>query len=186
LNVAGAAHLSLYGCRAPRLNGWFGACSLSSTIREASQLLLLFAAILGVPANPFMTAQAAPALYISGTITSGDIKLPGVIITAKNIATGDSISAATDEQGYCRSAVPTPGTYRVRTELFGFSPANLLIEVADHEIQADFTLSLAAAGSTAANNQLPVRHIAKKSIFLVVLAVAVAAELRLTRNTTEE
>src|SRR2546426_65999 len=121
-------------------------------MRAASQLLIVALTVLG----SLSFAAPAPAFYISGTITNGDTKLPGVVIIAESIDAGDSISTASDEEGHYRLAVPTPGTYRVRAELFGFSPANLLVEVGDHEIEADFTLSLAAAGSTAANNQSPV------------------------------
>src|SRR5262249_2447609 len=124
-------------------------CSQGWKMRASSQLLVVGLTVLG----SFSFAAQAPAFYISGTITSGDTKLPGVVIIAESIATGDSITTASDEEGHYRLAVPPPGTYRVRAELFGFSPANLLIEVADHEVQANFTLSLAAAGSMTANNQ---------------------------------
>jgi len=127
-------------------------CSQGWKMRAASQLLVVGLGVLG----SLSFAAQTPAFFISGTITSGNTKLPGVVIIAESIATGDSITTASDEEGHYRLAVPTPGTYRVRAELFGFSPANLLIEVADHEVQANFTLSLAAAGSMAANNQSPV------------------------------
>src|SRR6266581_6105185 len=111
-------------------------------MRAALQLLVLFAVALTMLPSPFARAQSVPAFYIAGTIASGDTKLPGVVITVESTATGKSISTASDDQGHYRLTVPAPGTYRVRAELFGFSPEQRVLSVAEHQDQADFKLTL--------------------------------------------
>lgn len=99
-------------------------------------------------------AHSSAGLYISGTIASGDTNLPGVVISAENTATGKSISTVSDDQGHYRLMVPTSGTYRVRIELFGFSPADRVLSTADHGTQADFKLALAPVERPAADHHL--------------------------------
>jgi hypothetical protein len=110
-------------------------------VRTAIQLLLIFAVAVETVLISAVSAQSnAPSIY--GTITSGEFKLPGVVITAEEAGTGKFISASTDDQGRYRLALPGPGTYRVRVELFGFSPDTRVLSVIDQRAQADFKLSL--------------------------------------------
>ena len=127
-------------------------------MRAASHLVTLFVVTVAMLPSIVVATQSAPGLYISGTITSSDTKLPGVVITAESTANGKSISTVSDDQGHYRLAVPTPGTYRVRAELFGFSPEERVLSVADYEAQTDFKLTLTAAEDIAANHDLQARQ----------------------------
>jgi trimeric autotransporter adhesin len=123
-------------------------------MRTALQLLVIFAVAVTTLPSYIASAQSALGLYISGTIASDDTKPPGVLINAENTATGVAISTVSDDQGHYRLIVPVPGTYRVRVELFGFSPSDRVLSIADRETQADFKLALAPVERTAANHHL--------------------------------
>lgn len=90
-------------------------------------------------------AAAQPAgASISGSVqdTQGGV-LPGVAVTALNIASGRLLEAVTDEQG--RYAFPAigAGSYRVTARLAGFNESGRTIRVAPGEsVRADFVLSL--------------------------------------------
>jgi hypothetical protein len=112
-------------------------------VRTASQQLILFALVISVLASQIVGAQSAPALYISGTIVSGDTRLPGVLVAVDSSVDARTISTFSDEQGHYRLTVPAPGTYRIRVELFGFSPNRRVLPVTDQETQVNFTLALA-------------------------------------------
>src|SRR5438128_12227069 len=100
-------------------------------------------------------AQSVPDFYISGTIVSGETNLPGVIVTAKSSATGKTFSTVSDDQGRYRLSVPALGTYRVKVELFGFSPANRVLSTTEQTTRADFRLTLTTVESSAANHHPP-------------------------------
>ena len=79
---------------------------------------LLVCTILTLPAIGY--AQEA---VINGTVTdSSGAVLPGVTMTATNEATGNTFVAVTDATGRYRISVRT-GTYKLATELSGFSAA---------------------------------------------------------------
>jgi hypothetical protein len=124
-------------------------------MHAASQLLALFAIAFAMLPGPFAGGQSAPGFYISGTIASGETKLPGVVITAESTATGKSTSTVSDDEGHYRLAVPGPGTYRVRAELFGFSPEERKLSVTDHEAETNFSLVLAPVEATNWQPQAP-------------------------------
>src|SRR5262245_36951385 len=79
--------------------------------------LVLFAAILLIPGS---LAHAQEAI-LSGTVsdTTGGV-LPGVVVRAVHVATGNSFETVTDERGAYRVPVRV-GTYRLTAELQGFS-----------------------------------------------------------------
>jgi outer membrane receptor protein involved in Fe transport len=63
---------------------------------------------------------------ISGAVTddTGSI-LPGVTVTATNVATGANRSTLSNEKGHFEIALLPPGNYRVAGELSGFQPLKL-------------------------------------------------------------
>jgi len=103
----------------------------------AGALALLLAVAAGAAAQP---AGAS----ISGSVqdSQGGV-LPGVAVTALNIASGRVLETVTDEQGrYAFSAVG-PGSYRVTARLAGFNESGRTVRVARGEsVTADFVLSL--------------------------------------------
>src|SRR5262245_9420360 len=97
-----------------------------TSTRNGLRGLVLFTAlaVLAWPASLF--AQEAT---LSGTINdaSGGV-LPGVTVTAKHAATGNTFEAVTDEKGSFRAPVRT-GTYTITATLEGFAPAARTVEL---------------------------------------------------------
>jgi outer membrane receptor protein involved in Fe transport len=114
--------------------------------RIAIGALALVAALGGV--RPPLLAQAASSPddtpSVSGTVkdTLGGV-LPGVTITALNIASGGVAETTTDGRGEYRFAALAPGSYRVSARLAGFSEAGKSVRVVHKEaVTADFELGL--------------------------------------------
>ncbi len=68
------------------------------------------------------TTSAAIAGEISGTVKSGTIPLPGVVVTASNSLTGKKYATSTDVDGSFKLAVGGKGRYVVRAEFSAFAP----------------------------------------------------------------
>ena len=86
----------------------------------------LLAAALFWSARFALAAQnegASAQRSISGVAKSGDVRLPGVTITALNSATGRQIVTSTDVDGSYLLLVPEPGTYTLSAQLTAFAPA---------------------------------------------------------------
>jgi hypothetical protein len=134
---------------------------MGSVVRTTSQLPIVIVIAAAALPNYVLGMQSLSPVYIAGKITCNDTNLPGVIVEAESTATGKSMSTASDDQGNYTLTVPGPGSYRVRVELFGFSPYTRLVSVTDETTRVDFTLSLALAetGSATASpvQQLPPR-----------------------------
>ena len=84
-------------------------------------VVMIMLLLIAVPVALF--AQRATAADLTGTIQdeSGAV-LPGVTVTATNVATNQTRTAVTDKDGrYYIGALP-PGVYSIGTELSGFAP----------------------------------------------------------------
>jgi outer membrane receptor protein involved in Fe transport len=106
-------------------------------LKSVGPLLLLF-----LPSSVF--AQGASA-NLTGTVkdTSGGV-LPGVTISARNVATNETRTVVTENDGLYRLASLPRGTYEVKAELQGFktlSQANVQLTVGD-TVRLDFTMNL--------------------------------------------
>jgi hypothetical protein len=96
------------------------------------------------------TALAQNA-QITGTLKDqSNAILPGVTVTAKNVATGLTRVATTDATGQYRLSALTPGTYEVTTGLSGFTSESRkdIVLVIDQSAIIDFTLKPAAIAET--------------------------------------
>jgi hypothetical protein len=95
-------------------------------------------------------AQTGNAL-LGGTVQDPtNALIPGVTITAKNVATGVTLTRLTNESGTYNFPVLQPGTYEVSAELAGFKKAlqkNVELPYAG-AVRIDFTLELGAAAQT--------------------------------------
>jgi outer membrane receptor protein involved in Fe transport len=92
----------------------------------------------------FLFPAAALAADLTGRITdrSGGV-LPKAVVTALNIATGETKSATADDQGRFRIADLAPGTYLVTVGSAGFSDAaRTLVVTTNDPMTADFTLDV--------------------------------------------
>jgi hypothetical protein len=99
---------------------------------------LLFAA-------PFLSAQFSGA--IQGTVvdaTQGAV--PDAVVTATNVGTGIPRSSKSSSEGFYRISNLAPGTYSVRVQKTGFSPARLdgLVVDITKVVKADFNLAVGA------------------------------------------
>jgi carboxypeptidase family protein len=96
------------------------------------------------------TARAQNAL-VTGSVkdTSGGI-VPGATVTAKNVETGFTRSAVTDEKGEYRLPALPPGKYSVSTELQGFGAETRpdIVLVIDQTAIINFTLRPAVLAET--------------------------------------
>jgi hypothetical protein len=91
---------------------------------HAKHIRLMFALLLAL--TPLCAIAQSSNGSISGVVTddSGAI-LPGVTVTATNVATGVNRTAVSNEKGHYEVALLPPGTYRVSSELSGFQPQKL-------------------------------------------------------------
>ncbi|HYR86733.1 MAG TPA: carboxypeptidase-like regulatory domain-containing protein, partial [Terriglobia bacterium] len=70
---------------------------------------------------PSLMAQTSGTGALTGTVTdSSGAVVPGVMVTAISLDTGQSRSAATGEDGSYKLNLLPPGNYRVRFEIVGF------------------------------------------------------------------
>ncbi len=110
-------------------------------------LLVTALAVWAVPAaaRPQAATLKVPAATgISGTIkdTEGGV-LPGVTVTALNIASGRDITVVTDSKGQYSFDDLAPGNYRVTARLAGFSESGKSLQVvAGQRVTNDVTMSL--------------------------------------------
>ena len=83
---------------------------------------------------------------LRGTVTSGQTRLPGVTVTAKNTLTGKQYVTTTDLHGSFALSIAEAGRYVVRAEFAAFAPASkeVLLHGDSAAQQADFTLLLAS------------------------------------------
>ena len=93
---------------------------ISVPLASRLRLAMLIAAVL-LPALAFAQFDAATVL---GTVrdSSGAV-VPGATVTLKNVATGITATAVSDENGNYQFLNVRIGTYNARAELQGFSAA---------------------------------------------------------------
>jgi hypothetical protein len=97
------------------------------------------------------TASGQATSTFNGRILDqGDLVLPGVTVTATNVATGVARTTVTNDQGQYLIGGLAPGTYRIETDLAGFNPSvrdNVRLDV-NSTLTVDFQLGLAGLAET--------------------------------------
>ena len=97
--------------------------------------------------STLLIAQApvlAPFGEITGTVKSGSVPLPGVIVSAANTLTGKKYITSTDLDGSFKIAVSGKGRYVVRAEFSAFAPMTQEVLLSDqsHDGKADLVMVL--------------------------------------------
>jgi hypothetical protein len=77
------------------------------------------------------TGNIVPYGEISGQVKSGNIALPGVIVSAANTLTGKKYSTSTDVDGAFKISVTGKGRYVVRAEFSAFAPVTQEVLIND-------------------------------------------------------
>src|SRR5256884_2456467 len=82
---------------------------------------------------------------LNGSVTdANNARIPGVTVRAMNIATGEVLTAVTDESGAYAFSNVKAGTYRMSASLPGFQTMTLESQVAhDRSVRQDFRLAVA-------------------------------------------
>src|SRR6187455_339662 len=110
-------------------------------------MLAFVVSVLLLPSVVFAQASSAT---LTGTIkdTSGGV-LPGVSITARNIATNDTRTATSENAGLYRLTNLPRGTYEVRAELQGFKTiqSEVLVTVGD-TVRLDLAMEVGTLAET--------------------------------------
>jgi outer membrane receptor protein involved in Fe transport len=92
-------------------------------MKHAKHMRFIALVMLCVVLAPFAAMAQSSNGSISGTITDDtNAAIPGVTVTATNVATGSTRTAVTTATGHYEVPNVAPGTYRVSTELSGFQP----------------------------------------------------------------
>ena len=108
---------------------------------------------------------------ISGTITDdGGGVLPGVTVTATNIATGTNRISVSNSAGHYQIALLPPGTYRVAGELSGFQPARLdrVVVNVGTDVELDLRLRPGVAETVTVTAAAPVVETTRSQVSSVV------------------
>ena len=119
--------------------------------RSALVCLVVGAFFTLVPVTPLF-AQGALAEVNGTAVDQSGAVLPGASVRASGPSLPGVRKAVTDSNGRFRFPALTPGPYTVRTELYGFRPAEKLLTVSlDASAAADFVLepSLAECAAVA-------------------------------------
>src|SRR5690349_14291068 len=87
-----------------------------------------------------------PVAVLRGNVKSGNMPIPGVTVSAVNVATRQKTSTWTDVDGSYALSLPVAGTYFVRTQMTGFAPAFHRLEISGNnkEERVDLELVLAS------------------------------------------
>lgn len=130
--------------------------------------LILALALLIIPITVF--AQSTNG-SISGTVTddTGAV-LPGVTVTATNVATGISRTAVSNSAGSYQLGLLPPGTYRVAAELAGFRPwkaEKIVVNVAT-DVSLNVKLKAGVSESVTVTAAAPVIETSRSEVSSVV------------------
>ncbi len=139
---------------------------MASRVRALCIILFVLAMPMGLLAQSRLTAAD-----IQGTIRdqSGAV-LPGVTVTATNVATNQSRTTVTDREGRYYIGALQPGVYTISAELSGFAPQkrkDLRLQIGQlAELQ--FNLRAGAAEAITVSARAPVVDITETSVSTVV------------------
>ena len=106
---------------------------------------LIFGLIVGIPVTGYAQEATVDGVVTDGT---GGV-LPGVVVTARHVATGNTFQAVTDGAGQYRLAVRI-GSYEITAELVGFTTivrSGLDLQVGQ-EVTVELELTLSALEET--------------------------------------
>ena len=109
--------------------------------------------------EPSAAAPAVPSTTpygeITGVVKSGNVPLPGVVVSAANTLTGKKYSTSTDLDGSFRILVGGKGRYVVRAEFSAFAPVTQEIVLNDqnHSGKADLAMVLLSRAQKTAEQE---------------------------------
>jgi len=95
---------------------------------------------------------APPSFEIHGQIKSGNVPIPGVVVSAKNTLTGKAYTTSTDLQGRYTLTPKSGGRYVVRAEMPAFQPMTeeVLLNAAKPSGEVNLQIILASRAPTPA------------------------------------
>ncbi len=129
--------------------------------------------------------QQGPACFISGRVTAGTARLPGVVLTAAG-ESGPAATSSTNLDGSYTIDVQAPGRYQLKADLAAFAPATQEVVVgSDCRARADFVLTLASrtAGATPVTAEpLPAQRSLAGTQFQRMAPIADQAGVRLVQD----
>ena len=122
-------------------------CRRRSLVLGATAATLLalprLALAAGMLAGSARQSQSPPCA-IRGTVTTGQVRLPGVGLSVTPEAGGPALSTSTAQDGAYAIAIPGRGVYTVVADLTGFAPVTLDVTV-ESSCQAQQNISLTLA-----------------------------------------
>jgi trimeric autotransporter adhesin len=89
--------------------------------------------------------RPASRCTVTGLVTAGTSRLPGVVVTLTAAEGGQVVSASTGLDGRFTAAIPGPGRYTLKAELAAFAAAGREVVVGEScQARADVSLTLAS------------------------------------------
>jgi hypothetical protein len=138
---------------------------LQMRLRGLSALLVV---CLLVPFSAFAQSSTGS---ISGTISDDSgAALPGVTVTATNVATSASRNTVTNAVGSYQLALLIPGTYRVEAQLEGFQPVRrekVVVNVGS-DVSLDFKMKVGVAETMTVSAEAPLVETERTQVSSVV------------------
>ncbi len=145
--------------------------------------LWIVAALLLVTTAPAF--GQATSTFNGRVLDQGDAILPGVTVTATNVATGVARTTVTNGEGVYSMPGLEPGMYRIETELVGFSPSvrnNVQITI-NATISVDFKLALAGLQETlTVTGEAPMIEVTQSKVATTIQATELQNLPMITRN----
>lgn len=129
---------------------WHGPASTAANRLRTLATALLLVALLPLALAPPAAAQGRTADIVGVSSDSTGARLPGVTVTARNLATNQQRVAVTDGEGNYLITLLPPGRYSVQAELAGFSTWTIpdVTLAAGDRVALDPVLSVGAASET--------------------------------------
>jgi trimeric autotransporter adhesin len=115
-------------------------------LRPELVVLLLFHVVVFHPR--LSRGQAIPSgageRTIHGVVKSGNMPIPGALISAANVSTKESVSTSSDVDGSYSLRILTDGHYTVQVQMTAFSVGaqDVLLDATHRDVQASFELAL--------------------------------------------
>ena len=129
----------------------------------------------------------ATSTFNGRVLDQGDAVLPGVTVTATNVATGVARATVTNAEGVYSMPGLEPGVYRIETELAGFASSvrsNVQLTI-NATISADFKLALAGLQETlTVTGDAPMIEVTQSKVANTIQTTELQNLPMITRNIT--
>ena len=140
-------------------------------MRQTSPVRLLVLVCLLLLMVPFNVFGQSSNGSISGTATdSTGAVLPGITVTATNLATGVARTSVSNETGHYQIGLLPPGTYSVKGELSGFQPSlheKVVVNVGT-DVTVDLKMKTGVSETVTVTAAAPVVETTKSEVSSVV------------------